>query len=245
MPGSTNSENLKNKVSFILYEENHPPRFFILSKRIIKFLYYGLPTITLISLCALLTIGVYFEQIKKATKRKEPAIIKELKDERASLILAKEEITKERDQLQKKLGQGVESNSGLSFLSLFAQSPGRTDKTSSPEMSIEEISINEISGKTQINFKLINLTKNESRITGYIFVLLQNKGGLYSWPENAFDDLSMQISFPKGEFFATTRFRPVNASFPAKLTKDSLFKVIIFSRTGDLIFKQLITNPSP
>ncbi len=234
---------LIKKLSFVLYEDKFPPRYYSISKSFLRFLLFGLPTLTLVCLIILAAGGIYFKQIQRLAERKEPTIIKKLKDEKNELIRSQEDISKERDRLQKKLSEGLQSDSGLSSLGLFKQSAGRKDLSSSPEMQLEDIEVFSKPDIVSINFKIVNMTKNDSRLTGYIFIVMQIQDNIQVWPSGAFDNEAMQISFANGEFFATSRFRPVRADFRKLPGKTALFKVVILGRTGDLIFKQLISKP--
>ena len=233
----------ENKLSFVLYEDNAPPRFYQINKGLIRFCLYGLPTFSLLCILVVAAGGVYFEKLKRMAERKEPAIIKQLKEEKAELTASHNLIQQERDSLEKKLSLGVESKEGLGFLSLFKKSAGRIDKSSSPEMQLDEIEVVKLKDQINLNFKIINMTKDESRLTGYLFVLMQVGNHLEIWPSGIFDNEAMQIAYGNGEFFATSRFRPVKAKFSPTPGSQALFKVIIFSRTGDLMFKQLISKP--
>lgn len=232
-----------NKLSFVLYEEKFPPRYYHISKGYLRFLLFGLPTLTLISLIIVAGGGVYFKHIQRLAERKEPAIIKKLKQEKEELLTYQKELTMSRDLLQKKLSQGVSSETGLSFLTLFKQSPGRQDLSSSPEMQLEELELSPAEDKVSLSFKIVNMTKDDSRLTGYLFVIMKAGDNIQVWPSTALQEDSMQIPFAGGEFFATSRFRPVRADF-RKLPNmnNALFKIVIFSRTGDLIFKQLVSK---
>jgi len=237
---ATNSK----KISFVLYEDELSPRFYEINKAFAKFILFGLPTFTLIVILILTAVGVYFKQIQTMAQRKEPKIIRELKSEKEELITQNQQMSYERDMLKKKLAMGVDSNSsGLGFLSIFKHSAGRQDLTASPEMTLEELEVNSNSDEIDINFKIINRTKDESRLTGYLYIIMQVGQHIEVWPDNSFDDKSMALSFAKGEYFATSRFRPVKATFKKVKPGQALFKVIVFGKTGDLIFKQLISRP--
>ncbi len=231
------------KLSFVLYEDKFPPRYYTISKGFLRFLLFGLPTFTLICLIIVAAGGIYFKQIQRLAERKEPAIIKKLKEEKAELMKSTQDIRQDRDRLQRKLSQGVKSESGLSFLALFKQSAGRQDLSASPEIQLEDIEVVSASESIDLSFKIVNMTKNESRLTGYLFVIMQVGNHIEVWPSGVFDNEAMQISFGNGEFFATSRFRPVRARFKKAAGQNALFKVIIFSRTGDLVFKQLVSKP--
>ncbi len=233
----------EKKLSFVLYEDNTPPRFYQVNRGLIRFCLYGLPTLSLLCVLVVAAGGVYFEKLKRMAERKEPAIIRELKEEKAELLASNKLIQQERDSLEKKLSQGVDSSDGLGFLSLFKKSAGRIDRSSSPEMQLEEVEVVKIKDKVSLNFKIINMTKDDSRLSGYLFVIMQTGNQLEVWPSGVFDNEAMQVAFGNGEFFATSRFRPVQAKFATQPSSQALFKVIIFSRTGDLMFKQLISKP--
>ncbi len=236
---STNSK----KVSFVLYEDELTPRFYEINKNFAKFLLFGLPTVTLIVILLLTAVGVYFKQIQTLAQRKEPRIIRELKEEKSELLSQNQQVSLERDRLKSKLAMGVETPAGLGFLALFKQSAGRQDLTASPEMTLEEVEVNSSGDEIDINFKIINQTRNNSRLTGYLYIIMQVGQHIEVWPANSFDDQTMALSFAKGEYFATSRFRPVKATFKKIRQGQALFKIIVFGRTGDLIFKQLISRP--
>lgn len=231
------------KVSFVLYEDEVSPRFYEINKNFARFILFGLPTLTLLVILMLTAVGVYFKQIQSLAQRKEPKIIRELKEEKQELISQTQQLVIERDRLKSKLAMGVEGPAGLGFLALFRQSAGRQDLTASPEMTLEEVEVNSSAEEIDINFKIINQTRDNSRLTGYLYVVMQVGQYIEVWPANSFDDQSMTLSFAKGEYFATSRFRPVKATFKKMKSGQALFKIIVFGRTGDLIFKQLISRP--
>lgn len=231
------------KLSFVLYEDKFPPRYYTIRKGFLRFLLFGLPTITMVCLIVVAAGGIYFKQIQRLAERKEPAIIKKLKEEKSELMKSTQEIRQDRDRLQRKLSQGVKSDSGLSFLTLFKQSAGRQDLSASPEIQLEDIEVISTDKNINLAFKIVNMTKNESRLTGYLFLVMQVGDTMQVWPSGVFDNEAMQISYGNGEFFATSRFRPVKAAFNKVPGNNALFKIVIFSRTGDLVFKQLVSKP--
>ena len=97
--------------------------------------------------------------------------------------------------------------------------------------------------KIQLDFNLTNNTKNKERVSGYVFVLLKEKGLVQYYPSDSIPENQNQIFFNKGEFFATSRFRLAKATFysPQSLKKLT-FNIIVFSNTGDLILKKVISS---
>ena len=229
-----------SKLSFILYENQSAPKYFEISKRYLQALIFGLPLISLISVILFVSVLLYFKNIKETEEMKEPKIIETLKKENQTLKKQKEKFTLQTKNFQSKL-LSRESFS-LNSLALFKQIPGQVDQTDQTELIVENAILRKRGEKKlTLHFNLANLTKNRAKISGYIFVLLKQKGILQYYPTNSIPEEKMQIHFNKGEFFATSRFRPVEASFiQTNVSTDLLFKIIIFSNTGDLILKKTI-----
>ncbi len=232
-----------SKLSFIIYEPGNSPRYFEIKKSLFRFLFFGLPTIALLCALAISTMGVYFKQIQYLNETKEPTIINQLKQEKTQLVNKLKELETERDNLTNKLTLGNKSQKGaLNSLQFFKQSAGRRDLTKSPELTLEEIEITPLSESLEVDFKIVNLTQETRRVSGYIFVIMQAGNQINVWPNNAFADKEMQIEFNNGELFATSRFRPVKAIFSLPKANEALFKTLIFNKTGDLIFRQIISR---
>lgn len=230
----------KKKLSFIIYDENQAPRYYELSKGLLRFIVFVLPTLALISILITIAGFLYFKQIRHFAQMKEPQIISDLKQEIVTLKEQTASLDKERESLLVKLGQGTKDATSLESLLLFKPSPGRKDLTKSPNLRIEEVEATQQGQNINLDFKILNLTKDQSRISGFIFVVMKDGDNLVTWPNGSMADQEMDISFNKGELFSTSRFRPVKVSFPPTKEKDLLFKIVIFSRTGDLIYKQLV-----
>ncbi len=229
-----------SKLSFILYENQSAPKYFEISKRYLQALIFGLPLISLTSVALFVSVLLYFKNLKETEAMKEPKIIEKLKRENHTLKKEKEKFTLQTKKFQSKL-LSKESFS-LNSLTLFKQIPGQIDQTDQTELIVENATLRKKGEKKIIlHFNLANLTKNREKISGYIFVLLKEEGILQYYPTNSIPEENMQIHFNKGEFFATSRFRPVEASFVhTNISKNLLFKIIIFSNTGDLILKKTI-----
>ena len=232
----------KNKLSFILYKNKKIPRFFQIDKGFFSFFYYGLPLVTLIAVLTTGSLLVYFKQIREMAKRKEPALIKELKLKNLSLKEKVLEVQVTSKILERKLITGA-SDTGLLTMSFFKAPPGQKDMTKSPDLAIESISSRQSQTFYTLSFNLSNNSKNQEKIAGHIFVMMKNNNSYRFYPTDVFEENEMQINFNKGEYFATSRFRPVDAKFklPPKNTT-ALFKVLVFSRTGDLLLKQIISR---
>lgn len=232
----------EDKFSFLFFESKlSNPKFFEIKKSYAKLFFYVFP-ILLITSISLLIIGlVYFKEIREVVKRKEPQIIKELKSENQSLIQKEKEFLKEQALLEKKLLG--EPTSDLASLSLFRPVKGQTDKTHTPQISLDNFSANNESGQITVKFLMTNLNSEIDKQSGYIFVLIKSGEGLYYYPPSAIPEDDVQFQFNKGEYFAFSRFRPVKLQIRTTEKKnDFMVKVLIFSRQGDLIHKKIFSR---
>lgn len=235
--------SLNDKFSFILYTKQRAPRYYEVSRRYFRFLTVGLPIITFISLCAVVGFGVYFKQLEVLAKRKEPAVINELRETNVLLASKISDLEVLNKNLENKLASPLENDREFSTLSLFKQIQGQKDLSKSPALTLEEVEVAPNDNNVALNFKIVNATKDGSRQAGYLFVIMKSANQIAVYPDDSFERDEMQLAFNKGEYFATSRFRPVRAVFPrVSGARDVLFKIIIFSATGDLIQKQIVSQ---
>lgn len=234
------------KLGFLVYEAENAPRYYEIKKSLLKFILYGLPLVTMVLLGIVLLGSIYFEQISERAKRKEPAIIKELRETVSGLETRLAETQVLTKDLEERLAKGDTSSDVIkSTMGLFLPVPGMQDLTRTPNLAIENIDPILSGDRIQMKFNIINQTKNNEKIAGYIFVLMKQGDKIYFFPENSLQQNEFKVRFNSGESFATQRFRPVdNVYFPynPSLGTDYLFKILIFSRTGDLLYKQLINK---
>lgn len=228
----------KGKISLIFFEDPRSPRYFEINKKHLKFLFVGLPVICLI-IIAILLIGIlYFNQIKASILRKEPVVIKQLRAENQELTLKSSETVKFNKILQNKLSSGI--STPLSSLGYFYPISGQQDLTHTPVIAIENYNYQFDQNSLSISFSLANLSQNGSKQAGYVFTFLKTVNGIMVQPQSALPEEEFQLKFNRGEYFSFSRFRPVNATFNLNQKVDSfLVKVLVFSRTGDLILKKM------
>lgn len=230
----------KSKISLVLYQDQERPRYFELSSLTIKTLIYGLPIITLT--CLLITLGMtlYFKEIRSVAVRKEPAIIQKLNQEKAVLAAREVELLAITRDLEEKLATTDIDTEGLSAtLGLFKFVPGMEDLSANPSLAVEDVTLTRQNQGAALQFNLVNLTPDTTRQAGYIFALIISGGIISIYPEDAFSDDDPLITFNRGEYFATARFRPVEAEFKQMgQASKGIIKILLFSRTGDLLAKK-------
>ena len=231
-----------SKLSFILYERESAPKYFEVSKRYLQTLIVGLPLISLVSIVSVMILLIYFKNIKHSLQLREPKIIEALKKENEVLKKEKATFLVQNNDLQKKLL--TKKDSYLDSLALFKKIPGQVDQTGKGELIVDSPVIRQGKDKNiQLDFNLTNNTKNKERVSGYVFVLLKEKGLLQYYPADSIPEDQNQIYFNKGGFFATSRFRPFKATFFGPQSLQNLtFSIIVFSNTGDLILKKVISS---
>ena len=230
----------KKKFSFLFYKEKDVPQFYEVHKGFFKFFLYGLPIITLSCLILITGLLVYFKQIREVAKRKEPAVIRELKLKNLELEKGIKVATNARLSLEKKLVSSA-SSSGLKTMSIFKIPPGQKDLTKSPKLTVKNVESSEVGKTYNLSFNLNN--NSQEKVAGYIFIIMRQGNSYQFYPEGMFEENEIQIDFNKGQYFATSRFRPVLAKFllPAKKV-NALFKILVFSRDGDLVLKHTFSR---
>lgn len=234
-----------NKLAFILYEAKSSPKYFELSKSWVKFLFYGLPLLTSLSLGAVFVGAIYFKDIRLMAEKKEPRMIKDLREKNKNLFDDQASLKTENTDLRERLASGVTQKvtAGFNSLNLFKPVPGQKDATVKPVLSLDEVDVLPLNDALYLRFNLVNTTKLKEKISGFLFVMLKFGNQIMIWPENAYEEDEMQIKFNDGEIFAFSNLRPVEAKFPTAVKQGkALLKILIFSRTGDLLHKQIISR---
>jgi hypothetical protein len=236
---------VKNKVSLIVYDEKESPKYLEISRTGLKFIFFGLPALSIVCLVLLLGMTIYFKQIKTMAERKEPTEILRLKNLNAELTAEKAALATSQEELLLRLGATSVSTGGAMGIPLFKIAQGANDLSTSPVINIETPVAEIVQEGIKFNFNLVNLTKDNARLAGHIFVLMKLGDSLSVYPPSAMNTEEFGISYNLGEAFATSRFRPVEIVFEKPTTKkvnDALFKILIFSRTGDLLHKKTIVQ---
>lgn len=229
------------KLSFVLYQEEKAPQIFEIKKNILKFLIIAFPILAFLFLVTIVTGTLYFRKIKTFAERQESQILKELKVKNALFMKKEKEYKTITNQLQKKLATAPAT--GLGTLSLFKATNGQIDHTKKRQIALDGIRTKKLGSKVQLNFNLKNRVENGKKISGYLFIITRYGSTLKVYPQNSISKNDFQISFNKGESFGFSRFRPVKATFPLpKNLKSMSYKILVFSKIGDLIFEEFITK---
>lgn len=231
------------KLSFLLYDEKKGPIYVTTDKGLLKFTLYTLPILIIIALIIIILGSVYFKEIREMARRKEPAIIKELKSDNLALTQKIEELKKDNMAFEQKLAKGVGDSKSL-VLSLFKPVAGQEDLSITPMLRIEKLNISSENGKAKVNFEIHNQTKDNTKLFGYIHIHMSSANQIKFYPQKDIAPEDMLVTYNQGESFAVSRLRPVNAEFDVKDfdSPKALFKILIFSRTGDILLKKFVAQ---
>lgn len=242
-PSPQSKSQLKNKLSIIVYEGETPPRYFELTKKKLRFLITALPLITVTSLTIVLIGVVYYDQIKESVQQQHPVIIDQLQEQLNTVQSRNDDLENFNRDLQERLASGDDVQmAGVETISLFRPVAGMQVLTDRPLLTIDNEEVRRRGEEVQFSFHITNQTPENERLRGYLFVLMKSNNSIHIYPKDGMAQQSFQLGFTSGEPFATQRFRPVeNITFP--LPQDqrrALFKIIIFSRSGDILHRQLM-----
>lgn len=223
-------------LTLVVYEDQNATKCFEIRKSQLKTLVIIMPLTLLLFAVGALLAGVYFKNIVQSLKQKEPALIQQLKSEKQVLQQEKSQLGSENANLLQRLqSKDVMVTPTLPF---FHPIPGAQDLTSSKPIITENLKTNIKKEKIGISFNLLNNQQVTQKISGHIFVFLKAGNHLQVYPKEGFSFDKSLTSYHLGESFTVSRFRPVEASFPKPSdVQEAMFKIFIFSRKGDLLYK--------
>ena len=235
-------EQNPDKVSVIYYDNNNRPKYFELPKSLYKSLIYLLPSISLISVVVVISGILYFKQIREIAKRSESQEIIDLRRSNLELESKQREVALLNQDLQNRLAnKNVTDKSTLDGLNFFKPIVGQKDLSSTPQVSIQEAKFETVDEKLTFRFKIQNDTQNGKKLVGYVFIIHQALNTFNFYPADAFKEGQLAANFNQGELFGATRFRPTKAEFP-KFDGQNLFRIVIFSPTGDVLLKKVLEH---
>ncbi len=227
----------KNDISFIFYENEKFPRYQRIGKAAYSFLIYGPAALTIISIVISLSSLYYARTVESQIRSTEPEIIRDLRNDNSLLTSRVKELNVINENLTNKLSAGVSDKSHLS--SIFAPVPGQKDLTSPIMIEINDFQVTKLDSQAKVTFNVVNITSTNEKIAGYAHLIASNGDLFERFPKSKKEVPSYQIIYSSGESFATSRFRPFEAVFDKVTSGTVIYQLVIFSRLGDIIHKQL------
>ncbi|MBI2518820.1 MAG: hypothetical protein HYV97_00305 [Bdellovibrio sp.] len=234
-----------SKYSFLLYEKRNPPRYFEVQKSTLRLIFFILP------LCFALLTGLTYYSLRKYFKIRHqdhqivPSVVDQFNAERLSLQTEIKDLHALNQELQAKLAApqmlppSAEGALASNVFDIFTQIHGMKDLSNTNIFTIEDPEVIFIKDQLHFRFNIVNQTKENQKYSGHVFVIFKDENAYHVYPSESMSADNFKIQFNQGEAFATTRFRPVEATFKVPPRgEQGVFNVFIFSRTGDLVHKQ-------
>ena len=219
----------KNKdYTVVLHDGPLPPRFFKINKKLLKFTILLIVLITFLSILLSLIYTTYIQNKVERSKNAVPVEIQRLSSKLKNtqkLLLSEKKLVKN---LQYKIANPSADNTVVN--SLIPLPVGFKDLRSLKMASVENIVVNNEEKSSILKFDIYNNTKEDIRLSGYIYVFRMTEGLIESYPEQKLDGYKLT----DGESFTITKFRPTRIELK-KTQLESLYKIFVFSRTGDLL----------
>ena len=235
---------MSNKVSFVFYEKTALPRYYEVNKKIFQMALYGFPSIALLSLAGALVMGVYVKEVRGISLDKATINPAPLLEENRALSEEIEELQNVVWQLQSKI---AEAPTAPKLGGTWIDSPPNSKIISEISLSIENPRTFIKDNQLHFNFNLSNKLKNQTRLRGFVHVIMKRENGLLFWPSPTLPPDKLTAPYNSGEPFSTRYFRPVSSTFPLP-TKDSnqyVFFITVHGVTGDLLHHQRVEQTIP
>ncbi len=229
-------QNNQEELTLLIYDNPKPPKCLKFNKKTLKWFMFFLPLLVTFSLLITAYVLANFKKLRLENELKQPQIITELKTEISDLEkkinLQNDEVKSLVDKISKGSVSTNEENVSLINLPL-----GYNNFLSKKITNIKEVKHSVTPSGTKIEFNIVNQL-NEKKLSGYVFVIRITKNSFEVFPETDLDVDDFLLNYNKGESFTTYRFRPVEAKFSPIKSELYTYKIIIFSKLGDLIYKQ-------
>lgn len=237
-------EKPQDNLHLILHDSPEPPRLLVLPKRSLTQFTVVVPALVAFAFILLLGLAWFkgpgiAPQLKGLSLPKLPSIkpadskVHELETELAAMKKANEAI-------QAKLTTPPTGEAEV-WLGPVKRPYGLQDLTNKHLLRLESVALENVADHQTLRFNLVNASPDEQKIAGHIFVIQLHAQGMGVYPAPKMEELADGLRYNVGESFAVSRLRPVEAPFP--MAKDSRFLVLLFSREGDLLTREILTGP--
>ncbi|MBY0515771.1 MAG: hypothetical protein K2P81_02605 [Bacteriovoracaceae bacterium] len=227
----------------ILHDHPEPPRLLVIPKKKLKRFLIVVPILIAIVFC-IMAIFIWINLPTTPFKMSIPKLptVTKLDDTKVQELEAEIKSLKDAQQsMQTKLAQSTVNDVEI-WLGPVKKPYALQDLTAKNVLKLESITLESEATKRVLRFNLINNGPESERVTGHIFVFQIDSRGQTPYPAMTKEEWLQGIRYNKGESFAVSRLRPVEAPFPPA-DSDAKFLVLIFNREGDLLVRQEMTGP--
>jgi hypothetical protein len=227
-------EKDKDQIQFLVYSAPEPVKFFEFSAQKIKHYFSFFPLLILLLLLLLLYLAFFqkpFPSSQKGYSEKTEISIQEQTELKAELSELRSGYLKLQEKL---LVQQAADDDGLWF-GPIRKPYAFQNLLANQLLRLEALNIEKSDKQLKVRFNLVNNGSEDKKVSGYLFLVHYFNQGLEVYPVFDPTALSEGVRFDKGESFAVSRLRPVEAIFSVKSNTRVIFYA--FSREGDLLMK--------
>jgi hypothetical protein len=236
-------EKESRNFEIILHDHPEPPRLLVIPKKKLKRFLIVVPFLTVSAFCVMafliwlnLSTTPFKMSIPKlpTVSKVDDSKVRKLEAELKSLKVAQQS-------MQTKLAQSSANDVEI-WLGPVIKPYALQDLTAKNVLKLESITLESEATKRVLRFNLIHNGPQSERTTGHIFVFQIDSRGQAPYPAMTKEEWLAGIRYNKGESFAVSRLRPVEAPFPPA-DSDARFLVLIFNREGDLLVRRELAGP--
>ena len=226
--------NIKESFSIILQQNGRPPKYFEFNRQKTKLIFILFPLMGLIFCFGTTALILYFSTIKTSFLMERPKLEQLFKSKEIDYQKTIENL----ESKNLKLSQDLIFKDDLPFTSnqLIRVLPGAKDKINEQMLEVDSKKIIAANNQFKVSFNITNQSIVE-KVAGYFFTFLKINEVIQIYPKKSIK--YNELTFRDGEYFSTSRFRPVEVPFKKFDTPaNAELIIIIFSRTGDLIYSK-------
>jgi hypothetical protein len=117
------------------------------------------------------------------------------------------------------------------------------DLAQAGKVDIKDLATHKEGAKISVNFKVVNTHEGERPIRGYVHILAIDKTSdphqVWTYPKVALRH-GIPTNYKRGQLFFIKRFKTIHGEIylSSNMPPPTLVKVLVFNRTGDLIFER-------
>lgn len=227
-------QNSGEELSIVIYDAPLPPKYFRITKRLVKTLFVVVPILfgLLIAIFFFWGLGI---RIKETPTPNMPSVmsddskIEALQGEIKSLEQSNQELATKLSAIP------TTTTAEDPFLLVIKKPYGMQNFLSQNRVNLDQFEMITSSDRMNLKFQIISSTP-EQKVTGHVLVFMISDSGVIAYPKDANLYLTQGVKYSLGEPFSVSRLRPTNAEFFIRPIGENVkFAIYIFNREGDLL----------
>jgi hypothetical protein len=224
-----------DEVAIVIYDAPLPPKYFRLTKRLIRTLFVVVPFLLVTLLFTVLLWGLG-SRIKEVPKPNLSNVMSTADSKIFALESEIKSLQESNQKFQTRLSQ-IPPTTGTEdpYLILVKKPYGMQNLLTEKRVTLGQLEFVPEKDKISLSFQIIRSVP-ETKVTGHVLVLMVSDAGAMVWPRDTRTPLTQGIKYSSGEPFSVSRLRPTNADFLQRPSTESVkFVIYIFTREGDLL----------